>query len=618
MSETKQITVAAYLAARLESLGITKMFGVPGDHLGPYISEMERTTNIKWNGGTNEINIGFAADGYAREKGLAAVGVTYGVGALSLINTISGAFVEHVPIVTINAAPTYEQILNFRNIGLLTSHMSTNELSNLNAYSQVTVNQQRITSSTLAPQQIDCALSACISLGQPVYLEVCQNVFTEFCDPPQGPLEVHPRVGSTKQTDAAVEAAVKMIVGDDETPGLGKPIFWVGNEVGRKGLREAFLDLVDATGIPFCSTIMAKTVVGETNKHFHGVYNGKASDPDVWNIFKNEANCRLGIGAWSTSKNLGGTKNLGEDWSMAARDGVSVGSQYFPNVMLRDYIPKLKAALLAVADKIELVSDLYAAASKDKSKALKKGDPKPLGFGSLGLFFGQTEALMRAVKGAEPLSYDKLFATVNNYLQEKGRYNNHFVVADAGFSLLGAQTLHMKAQKSFFSQASWLSIGYSVGAVVGLQLAKEGENEQGLVFVGDGSFQETSTAVSDLTRTRSRNIVFVSNNQDFYGIEQMLVDACYYRDEKPADVYNFLHPWQYEELAKVFHHKETPCHGAVVKTVGELNQLLTRRETPGSDIHEGTLLVRVMLKREDYPKAIKYKVDDAAGTCDKD
>jgi indolepyruvate decarboxylase len=394
---------------------------------------MEESTNIKWNGGTNEINIGYAADGYAREHGVSAVGVTYGVGALSLINTISGAFVEKVPIVVINASPTYEQILNFQNVGLLTSHMSTNELSNINAYSQVTVDTQKITNSRLAPQQIDCALSACISLKQPVYLEICQNVFTEYCDAPSDELEVLLAVGNAQQTADAVSAVIEFV------KEFKDPIFWVGNEVSRQGLQDAFLDMVNDTEIPFCSTIMAKTVVGEDNAHFHGVYNGKASDPDVWNIFKNVAKCRIGIGAWSTSKNLGGTQSTGEDWSMAARNGVSVGSRYFPNVILHDFIPQLHAALVANKGAIKVEKDLYAVSKEIKN--VRRGAPKPTLFSNLGGFFRQAAAHQSVGKTELPLSYDNVFVAVDNYLQEKERYNNHFIVADAGFSLLGAQTL---------------------------------------------------------------------------------------------------------------------------------------------------------------------------------
>jgi hypothetical protein len=41
------------------------------------------------------------ADGYARMRGLAALAVTYGVGSLSVMNGIAGAYSEHVPIICI-------------------------------------------------------------------------------------------------------------------------------------------------------------------------------------------------------------------------------------------------------------------------------------------------------------------------------------------------------------------------------------------------------------------------------------------------------------------------------------------------------------------------------------
>lgn len=40
----------------------------------------------------NELNAGYAADGYARAKGVAAMVVTFTVGGLSAINAIAGAY----------------------------------------------------------------------------------------------------------------------------------------------------------------------------------------------------------------------------------------------------------------------------------------------------------------------------------------------------------------------------------------------------------------------------------------------------------------------------------------------------------------------------------------------
>ena len=53
---------------------------------------------IEYVGCCNELNAAYAADGYARIHGLGAVSTTYGVGELSAINGIAGAYAEHVPV----------------------------------------------------------------------------------------------------------------------------------------------------------------------------------------------------------------------------------------------------------------------------------------------------------------------------------------------------------------------------------------------------------------------------------------------------------------------------------------------------------------------------------------
>lgn len=53
---------------------------------------------IEWVGCCNELNAAYAAEGYARIHGIGAVNTTYGVGELSAINAIAGAYAEHLPI----------------------------------------------------------------------------------------------------------------------------------------------------------------------------------------------------------------------------------------------------------------------------------------------------------------------------------------------------------------------------------------------------------------------------------------------------------------------------------------------------------------------------------------
>lgn len=53
---------------------------------------------------TNELNAGYAADGYARRAGVGACVVTFGVGGLSVINACAGCYSEDLPVVFISGA----------------------------------------------------------------------------------------------------------------------------------------------------------------------------------------------------------------------------------------------------------------------------------------------------------------------------------------------------------------------------------------------------------------------------------------------------------------------------------------------------------------------------------
>jgi hypothetical protein len=81
----QRITVGEYLAHRLLALRVDHVFGVPGDYsLG--LCDQLINTGMRWVGCCSELNAGYAADAYARVRGLSAVCVTYGVGAFSLLN----------------------------------------------------------------------------------------------------------------------------------------------------------------------------------------------------------------------------------------------------------------------------------------------------------------------------------------------------------------------------------------------------------------------------------------------------------------------------------------------------------------------------------------------------
>ncbi|ANP52871.1 indolepyruvate decarboxylase [Streptomyces griseochromogenes] len=601
---TPACTVARYLALRLAELGITHLFGVPGNHLGPFLTTLRAEGDIEWVGTPTEGGAGQAADAYARIHGVGAAAVTYSVGAFNLLNACGGAYVEQVPLIAVNACPPYEQWQNFRAVGLLTSHMSPRAESNLDVYRQVTVDAQVISHPGLAPAQIDTALTACVSERRPVYLEVMEDLWDEPCPEPTEPIVRRERPFSERNQsmlDQAVQAILTLIEEHPGPDGRPRPIVWAGEEIDRYRLGGELIDLVEATGVPFCTTVGAKAVVDEDLPQFHGVYNGKASHPDVYAIFKDWATCRIGLGAWSTSKNLNGEQSVGTDWVMAAHGGVSVGTSYFPDVQLAQLLPAVQDALVKAYGFEGLSADYYAESYSYRGAR----DDRPAGLAQYRASLSVSGARTR---DAERLTYDGVFDRVNHFLGQETT-DDWTVVSDAAFSLIGSMNLSLSAG-GFLSQISWLSIGWSVGAATGAALAPEREGARPMVFVGDGAFQETCQEISTHTRLGLRSVVFVLDNGSFYGIEQMLVHPAYYAGQDPAepDFYNVLHPWHYDRLAAVFAGQDTPASGLSVARPAELDDLLARLGDPRDPVNAGPLLVRVRLDRHDYPRAMAYKV----------
>ena len=98
-------TVIQHVLSRLNDIGIRDIFGVPGDFAFPVNDAICNDPKLRWIGCSNELNAAYAADGYARIKGVSALCTTYGVGELSAINGIAGAYAEKSPVVVISGAP---------------------------------------------------------------------------------------------------------------------------------------------------------------------------------------------------------------------------------------------------------------------------------------------------------------------------------------------------------------------------------------------------------------------------------------------------------------------------------------------------------------------------------
>ncbi|RWW68412.1 hypothetical protein BHE74_00024059 [Ensete ventricosum] len=98
-------TLGRHLARRLVQVGVRDVFAVPGDFNLTLLDHLIAEPQLNLVGCCNELNAGYAADGYARATGVGACVVTFTVGGLSVINAIAGSYSENLPIICIVGGP---------------------------------------------------------------------------------------------------------------------------------------------------------------------------------------------------------------------------------------------------------------------------------------------------------------------------------------------------------------------------------------------------------------------------------------------------------------------------------------------------------------------------------
>src|ERR1700752_4488475 len=98
-------TLIQYALRRLNEIGVDDVFGVAGDYAFPVNDAIVEHPAISWISCCNELNAAYAADGYARTRGIAAVCTTFGVGELAAMSGIAGAYAEHLPVFHLVGTP---------------------------------------------------------------------------------------------------------------------------------------------------------------------------------------------------------------------------------------------------------------------------------------------------------------------------------------------------------------------------------------------------------------------------------------------------------------------------------------------------------------------------------
>jgi indolepyruvate decarboxylase len=510
-------SIVQYLLDSIKLLGIKDVFGVPGDFSFPLTDAVCNDPELRWIGNCNELNAAYAADGYARIKGFAALATTFGVGELSALCGIAGAYAEHLPVIHIVGIPPTRTMLNKR----IVHH--TLGTGNFEIFKQASANMV-CASATLTPEnavsEIKRVLEAAVYHHRPVYFAIPQDYGNL---PVIGQEEIGTLTIPQSDQATLLEAVAAIL---DKLTKSASPAVLAGYLIRRLNLQDTATRLIEKTNLPFATMFMDKTTLDESLKQYIGIYDGRIMNQEVRDFIEN-CDCVINIGAlWSDfntgvfSANIDRTKMIS-----IMHHHVTVGYATYRNVEMEDVLNSL---LLTAGPKTAV-----------RAEVRKLGMPQ-----------GLPEA---------NITPDFFYPALEEFLKP-----GDIVVAETGTVSMGLGFAKMPENSIFLNQTLWCSIGWATPAALGAAIAAPGRRV--VLITGEGSHQFTAQEISQFDRFGLKPVVIVLNN-DGYLIERLL---C----KNPDIYYNDLAQWQYSKLPEAFGCKDWLA--IKVMTNGELKEVFKK------------------------------------------
>jgi len=533
-------SVAQYTLSRLSQLGIDRIFGVPGDYAFAIDDAVENVPSLSWVACANELNAAYAADGYARIRGVALLSTTYGVGELSAINGVMGSKAHRLPVFHLVGMPS-ERI---QKQGLITHHnLGDAVYDRFQALSA----EAACVSAVLTPDncidELERVIREALRRSMPAYLVISEVNGGQpvLGTPVQGqPLSAIKRQHSVPQE---LDAAVGTILARLEA--ASRPVAVLTHLVSRYGVRERALELIRQTNLPTAITPNDKGTIDESMSQYAGLYAGDWSSSDEVRRLVSDADLILDIGGivdtelntgmWTGGYDPGKVVSIQDNW-------VRAGDKVFVNVAIDDVLDALcKRVTTRCNDhglKIEAMPLVGAAGDATCS------------------------------------------ANVYPRLQRRWR-SGDTVVIETGTCMTHLNKMLMPAGVSAEGQGLWGSIGWATPACLGVAMAKTTGHTW--MVTGDGSHQLTLNELAVMGRYGITPRIVVLNN-NLYGIEDVISERGH----------------GYDDLAAVNYHLLPEAFGcknwlsARVSTVAELDEVLDR-----IDAHDGAAYIEVMIPNEE-------------------
>lgn len=571
-----QLTIGEYIFRRILQLGIKSIFGVPGDFNLCWLEQIYKVHGLNWIGCCNELNAAYAADSYAKtSQNIGVMLTTYGVGELSALNGIAGAYTEYAPVLHLvgTSAMKFKKNPNAVNIHHLAGNKKNYKKSDHYKYERIATEF----SCDIASIEEDMD-EACEMIDR-VILNVWRNSRPGYiflpCDLPEYKVDYNRlnrpiELSYGLQTPlSSINKCVEKIL---EKMYSSENMSVLVDDFVRKFRMEdefsQFLEKLDNKANLY-TTVSSKGIINELNNpRYVGTYFGKYEKPVAELI--ESSDLVLHVGKFDHEINSGGFSfNLKEEnLIVLAPQYVQVGNEFDESLTMMEVLP-------ALISKLETSKLLNATVYQKPSK-----------------YYEKPETSRQRVAS---LQEDDLIMSLNDNLRE----NDVLIVETCSF-LFAVPDLKLR-KATIVLQAYWGSIGYALPATLGASLALRDFNLPGKVITveGDGSAQMTLQELSSMLRYDIDATLIILNNSG-YTIERVIMG--------PYSSYNDINAeWQWCDMLRCFGDiAKEKSESHKVTNPNQLNQLMGDDALYGNNKFK---LLELILPMFDVPQKLESFVN---------
>ena len=488
---------------------------MPGDYAFPFLDEIETEPKIKWVGVCNKLNAAYAADGYARVRGISAVTGSAGVLEMGASGGIAGAFAEEVPLLVISCFPSTAELAR----RTFTHHSLRGRFDQYQLMMAPITASQTMLTATDACEQIDDAVKRCWAFKAPVYIQFPRDIQELAARTPISPLELIEPHSDRAELERVVNRAVQMLRLAE------RPAILFDYPVARLGLTERVQTLSDMTGIPFATTRTGRSgSVDQTRSGYLGLYGAPPmSGQNRLQIDSADALVRVCLRHDETNDGSADPALSAPRMIDLQAASATVGGDRYAPVAARDVLDRLCAEL----SRTPIVAN--------KSTVATSGPFLPT--------------------SGVAITQDRLWQAFSAFVEPDDTIAIEYGTAQAVAQL----TLPVRTRT--LMRTNWEAIGYTTPAVLGAQIADP--SRRYIHIIGDGAFQETAQEIATVIKYGLAPITILLNNST-YEIENLT-----HKDPPVEKNYNRVYGWDYSKLPSVFGPKGRPL-GVRAATEDEL------------------------------------------------